>query len=716
MNHFNFPSKIFRTVYRIALSGRWIASKPRSNVFSVNEANNESIGQVFVINLDRRPDRWNLMKQELHHIAEASGEPLTSLTKRVHAMDGRLLDKQEFHNAIIEATYTLRDQLLIEPQPIIQLEKINLDERIQMTRQEIAVALSHIEVWKEIAAGKSNFSLVLEDDVYFKYNFQKLLRKAWKDLEKLDLLREPFDLLYLSYLEVKNGAEKSDLTDSVFIPHRGLWYLSGYALSKSGAKKLLSLLPIRGPVDLWINHQFKHLKVYAASKSIIKQRLDFQSSNSYSILPVLSKIGLLAKEKPSLFELGNIKTPVFAFGDNNSGLTSLAMALSMIGYRCCSDIVELPEEEFSKIKKGSVNRIFNAYVNVGSLDKQFMKIAMWYPDAKFIHVLDGVNDSVECYDLNRLVGSSRILRFDSLSCSKWKTLCEFINCAPPASSYPELPERFQRTSVKIDVDIRSKFPYSRRLKADSSPWIVPLKTNWAGLATKSSTFSNIQGQGSILSEGFRTFQGEVWELREDTFPSNLALFSPNNFSLTDTGAVLTLKKESLGVREYSGSSICSKQAFRYGHFEAEIKPSNIPGVITGLFLHRNSPRQEIDIEFLGKDPTKLLVNVYYNPGDDGAMFDYGYRGTPVLIDLGFNASSEFHSYRIEWDPDSIRWFVDNRLIHERFNWEPTPIPHLPMQFHINLWPSRSIELAGKLRDNILPAVSYLGSIHINQVN
>ena len=116
------------------------------------------------------------------------------------------------------------------------------------------------------------------------------------------------------------------------------------------------------------------------------------------------------------------------------------------------------------------------------------------------------------------------------------------------------------------------------------------------------------------------------------------------------------------------------------------------------------------MELLGKDTTKLLLNVYYNPGSEGAKFEYGYRGTPVLVDLGFDASKAFHRYRIDWFPSVIRWFVDDQLVHERFNWEPTPIPHLPMQFHVNLWPSRSIELAGKISDQKLPAVSAIRKI------
>jgi beta-glucanase (GH16 family) len=216
-----------------------------------------------------------------------------------------------------------------------------------------------------------------------------------------------------------------------------------------------------------------------------------------------------------------------------------------------------------------------------------------------------------------------------------------------------------------------------------------------------------------VCERFRGLDRTLWVLRDDTFPSNLALFRPGNFSIgRDSVARLTLQKERTSVREYTSTSICSLESYLYGRFVAEVKPADVPGLITGVFLHRNSPRQEIDVEFLGRDTTKLLLNVYYNPGDEGARMEYGYRGTPVLIDLGFDASEVFHRYEIEWSPASIRWRVDGRLAYERVNWDPTPIPHLPMQLNVNLWHSRSEELAGQLAGGELPAQTELRAIEI----
>jgi beta-glucanase (GH16 family) len=133
-------------------------------------------------------------------------------------------------------------------------------------------------------------------------------------------------------------------------------------------------------------------------------------------------------------------------------------------------------------------------------------------------------------------------------------------------------------------------------------------------------------------------------------------------------------------------------------------------------LHRDSPRQEIDVEILGNQPDQLLVNVFYNPGTDGAKFDYGYRGTPAVIKLGFDASKALHRFTIEWDPCEIRWFVDQKLVHRRATWDPTPIPHLPMTLHVNTWPTRSRELACRLALSALPASAIVRRVAVDTYN
>ena len=310
------------------------------------------------------------MERELKHVLDASGAELAKLTVRYSAVDARS-DAQLPPDDEVIPFYTLGDQLFVEPQPRALPDRLELDRQIRMSRPEVAVARSHIGVWRTVAAG--------EDDVWFRRGFANQLDRAWSEIEADNGCATQLDILYLSYKEVKYGAQKTFLSRNVFRPVRGLWYLSGYILSRRGATKLLRLLPCRGPVDLWINHQFGSLDVRATRQSIIEQRRDGGSTNSYSILPSLTKIGVIDSEGASLFQIRPTERPVFVFGSEGSGLSSLAMALSMLGYRCCSDLEDLPHCEFEKLLSGSTERVFDAYVNIGSLTGRVRELRQRYP-------------------------------------------------------------------------------------------------------------------------------------------------------------------------------------------------------------------------------------------------------------------------------------------------------------------------------------------------
>lgn len=179
-----------------------------------------------------------------------------------------------------------------------------------------------------------------------------------------------------------------------------------------------------------------------------------------------------------------------------------------------------------------------------------------------------------------------------------------------------------------------------------------------------------------------------------TFPGNLATFSHDAIDYGVDGATITLSNSGAQGRPYRSGALSSARRFLHGRFEIDIRAARGSGLVTGFFLHRSAPRQEIDVEITGNEPCRMLVNVYFNPGSEGTDLDYGYRGSPYAIDLGFDASADFHRYAIEWFPDRIRWFVDDILVHDRGSWDPTPVPHLPMTLHANLWSPRSVELAG----------------------
>jgi len=706
------PSKL---LYCTALRCRRLLPRQQSDTLGPSNAKEQQrIERIYVINLDRQPDRWREITRELSRVLDTSGTELTRLTVRYAAVDARSFAQPPVRDCEVDPHYTLGDQLFVEPQPRALPDRLELDRPIPMSRPEIAVARSHIGVWRRIAAAKQAYALVLEDDVWFHRGFARHLDRAWREMEAEGSKNQSFDIFYLSYKEVKHGAQKTFLSSSVFRPVRGLWWLSGYVLSREGARKLLRLLPCWGPVDLWINHQFGALDVRATRQSIISQRRDEDSTNSYSVLPALTKIGILDSEGQSLFQMRPRERPVFAFGSEGSGLSSLAMALSMLGYRCCSDLEQLPESEFELLLEGSTDRVFDAYVNIGSLRAEVEKLREQYPRAKFIITArdaETSNDGTLGY-LDRMSGCNvAVLRSDAAN--KWKVVCEHLRCAPPVCSFPEVEDLGQRRFLAASVEA-TPVATGKHPRRDNSPWVVESRRGWRGVRSAPAVNSTAKaGTHVSFNDCLEDIDTQRWLLRDDTFAGNLAMFRPSNVEVhAGVGALLCVRKDPVGVRRYSAASVSSRDRFLFGRFEAVLQATKVPGVVTGFFLHRDSPRQEIDAEIVGNRPDHLLVNVFYNPGVEGARFDYGYRGAPSSIALGFDASESPHRFAIEWNPCSIRWLVDEQLIHERVNWDPTPIPHLPMALHVNTWPSRSRALAGRLASRRLPATAVVKSIAV----
>lgn len=709
-------TKIVNHLFTFWLTIRRIFPKKKCTAFGAKSKKNYPlIEKVYVINLNRELGRWTKIKQELRQILDIQGIDIIKLTTRIAAVDANAFTEEPEMDDKVDPFYTLGEQLSIEPQPSALPTHLELNAPIRMSRAECAVSRSHIKIWEQVIASNNEYSLILEDDIWFHSNFAANLNKIWHDVISNIDIKGNFDVLYLSYHEVKHGAPKTILSKHLFRPERGLWHLSGYVISREGAKKLLNLLPSRGPIDLWINHQFGSLNVIASRQSIIGQRMDITSSNSYSILPALTKIGAITSEGASLYNVRPAEKPVFVLGSEGSGNTSVAMALSMLGYRCCSDFKDLPISEMIRLLDGKDNRIFDAYVNIGSLNNMVPELILRYPKAKFILTSkkEAKMDSL-FLELNKSLKGTDFTVLYTDAPNKWQILCEHLRCSPPRSNFPELIDIGQRHILK-EKNISNQKVKLTKTKHDDSPWLVESKKWWHGIDSHQSELKSDQKERIVkINDSFESLDQQLWLARSDTFTDNLALFRPSNVKcIPELGAVLSIKKESMGVRNYSAASICSKDKYLYGKFEATIQASNLPGVITGFFLHRNSPRQEIDIEILGNNPNRLLINVFYNPGDEGAKFDYGYRGSPIYIDLGFDASKESHRYAIQWGQNEIQWLVDDKIIYRRVVWNPTPIPHLPMSLHANIWITRSSKLAGKFKNKKLPGSSVFKEIKID---
>lgn len=132
---------------------------------------------------------------------------------------------------------------------------------------------------------------------------------------------------------------------------------------------------------------------------------------------------------------------------------------------------------------------------------------------------------------------------------------------------------------------------------------------------------------------------------------------------------------------YTGGEYRTLQTFGYGMYDVSMKPIKNDGVVTSFFTYTGPSDgtvwDEIDIEFLGKDTTKVQFNYYTN----------GVGNHEYIYDLGFDASKEFHQYGFYWDKGTITWYVDKVPVYTATN----NIPSTPGHIMMNVWPGKGVD-------------------------
>src|SRR5690348_11501794 len=92
-----------KCLFRVAMGCRKLLPRQRSYAFGLSSTKEcPRIERVYVINLDRHPDRWHDMKRELRHILEWSVAELCHLAERFAAVDSNEFIKEPRKNAEID--------------------------------------------------------------------------------------------------------------------------------------------------------------------------------------------------------------------------------------------------------------------------------------------------------------------------------------------------------------------------------------------------------------------------------------------------------------------------------------------------------------------------------------------------------------------------------------------------------------------------------------
>jgi hypothetical protein len=103
----------------------------------------------------------------------------------------------------------------------------------------------------------------------------------------------------------------------------------------------------------------------------------------------------------------------------------------------------------------------------------------------------------------------------------------------------------------------------------------------------------------------------------------------------------------------------------------------VKGLVGGAFLYKYFPEtqnhSEIDFELLTNLPDQVQTNIYANE-------PLGV-GHPEFASIPQLDMAQFNTYRIEWLPDRVRWFVNNRLVKEN----SSVVPREGLTLHLNFY-------------------------------
>lgn len=155
-------------------------------------------------------------------------------------------------------------------------------------------------------------------------------------------------------------------------------------------------------------------------------------------------------------------------------------------------------------------------------------------------------------------------------------------------------------------------------------------------------------------------------------------FTPNNIAFQNGQMKITIDR---GWQGYTAGEYRTKNYYGYGLFQVNMKPIKNPGVVSSFFTYTGpsdgTKWDEIDIEFLGKDTTKVQFN-YYTGGQGNHEY---------LYNLGFDASQSFHTYGFDWRPGSITWYVDGKAVYTATR----DIPTTPGKIMMNAWNGTGVD-------------------------
>jgi len=145
--------------------------------------------------------------------------------------------------------------------------------------------------------------------------------------------------------------------------------------------------------------------------------------------------------------------------------------------------------------------------------------------------------------------------------------------------------------------------------------------------------------------------------------NELEYYRPENVTVADGNLILTAREEYYGGRYFTSGKVHTrdKQSFLYGRIEMRAKIPTGGGMWPAFWMMPQDDAYggwaasgEIDIMETVNETTTITGTIHYG----GPWPENVYSHATYSLG-GVNFADEFHVYAVEWEPEEIRWYVDD---------------------------------------------------------
>jgi len=208
-------------------------------------------------------------------------------------------------------------------------------------------------------------------------------------------------------------------------------------------------------------------------------------------------------------------------------------------------------------------------------------------------------------------------------------------------------------------------------------------------------------------DNFDAFDSTRWSLMTHSWNGNLAQFSVDNTRFeSGIASILLTRADNDTAKPFRGVEMRSKSTLTYGKVQTRARFAKGSGVVSAaVLIYTPWPADdwnELDMEYLpGRNGMQFNTMVYDGPPvQKPVTTSVTPTQTPKLVDLGFDATAEFHVYTIEWTPSAVRFLVDDEV---KYEWNASiTLMKLPQNLLLTIWASSSASWAGAVGDDTAP--------------